>query len=67
MKESVSSMEEFLNKRIDQTSKDSQFITTNHFDLFKRNIDAKHTQIKEEKKKEMIVKCKSDLITYQKF
>ena len=39
-------MEEFLNKRIDQTLKDSQFITSNQFDLFKRDIDEKHTQIK---------------------
>ena len=38
-------MEDFLNKRIDQTLKDSQFITTNQFDLFKRDIDGKHTQI----------------------
>ena len=46
MKESVSNMEEFLNKRTDQTLKDSQFITTNQFDLFKRDIDTEHTQIK---------------------
>ena len=44
--ESVSSMEEFLNKRIDEALKDSQFITTNQFDLFKRDADSKHTQIK---------------------
>ena len=46
MNESVSNMEEFLNKRIDEALKDSQFITTNQFDLFKRDTDAKHTQIK---------------------
>ena len=45
VKESVSNMEEFLNKRIDETLKDSHFITTNQFDLFKRDTDAKHTQI----------------------
>ena len=62
-------MEEFLNKRIDEALKDSQSITTNQFDLFKRDTDAKHTQIKssfQNCQKEMIVKCKSYLITYQK-
>ena len=46
MKQSISNTEEFLNERIDQTLSDSQFITTNQFDLFKRDIDAKRTQIK---------------------
>ena len=44
--ESVSNMEEFLNKKIDEALKDSQFVTTNQSDLFKRDTDAKHTQIK---------------------